>query len=158
MAYPFFSLAISLPNCLPVFQLLCILELLHQVINNFMHNALPFCSWAEKKFSLNKWLTLFSPLRFRFPTASLFFNCYASQNCGIKQSAISFIKSRNFFGLHQLIVNVNYFLSCSTKANASLFLACPQKMFSSFSFNKFCELAREKKRSYTFLIYPLAPS
>ena len=71
MAYPFFSLAISLPRCLPVFQLPCILELLHQAINNFIRNV------------------------------------------------------KKFFGLRLLIVNVNYFLSCSTKANAPLFLGRP---------------------------------
>ena len=39
MAYPFFSLVILLPSCLPVFQLPCILELLHQAINNFIRNV-----------------------------------------------------------------------------------------------------------------------
>ena len=36
MGCPFFLLAISLPSCLPIFQLLCILELLLQAINNFI--------------------------------------------------------------------------------------------------------------------------
>ena len=42
VACPFFSLAISLPSCRPVFQLLCILELLHQVINNLIDNVKKF--------------------------------------------------------------------------------------------------------------------